>query len=213
MANIVQMGVDQFWAQLQKLQNVLTAVDANLKADKAQLTHLYAIARTEAEPQGSKDRALLQPLIHRNSELRLSYLKPARDKFNAAVSGAAAALKAAGFTPPALTGLGFGPALVIIPVIAVAAVLAGLELANIVSNMTAAQRARTATVAAIIGDHSITPEQKLALLKAQKDQTDAEKKANPPLFDFGSLALPLGIVAAIVLGPQILRMVQGRRTA
>ncbi len=218
MANAVQWTVTQFWGQLQRLSDAINAVSAQLGADKAQLTQLYAKAKATPDPKGAQDRALLQPLIHRNSELRLTYLAPIKAKFREAVSAAAAVLKSAGYTTPQLSGVaepesaGLG-ALPLVPVVAVAAVLVALAAVNIVSNMTAAQRQRTAAIAAVLADKGTTPAEKQALIKSVTDAAKQEAKANPPLFDPSSLVLPLALVAVIVLGPNLLRLLPARRAA
>lgn len=198
MADIVQMGVDQFWSQLQNLQNILGGVKKSLDADRSQLSALYAKARADKTAAGAQHRALLDPLVHNNSDLRITYLKPVQDKFTAAVNGAAAVLKKAGYTAPGLTGMGIAPALIIVPAVAVAAVLLGLEAAKVVSDMTAAQRTRTAAVAKLMADPGTSAAQKAALLAAIQAQTKAEKAANPPLFDPTAFVLPLALVLGVV---------------
>ena len=85
----VQWTLTKFWSQLQRLSDAINAVSAQLGADRAQLMQLYARAKAEPDPKGAQDRALLQPLIHRNSELRLTYLAPIKAKFTEAVSATA----------------------------------------------------------------------------------------------------------------------------
>lgn len=219
MANAaVQWTVTKFWSQLQRLSDAINAVSAQLAADRTQLSQLYSRAKAEPAPRGAQDRALLEPLIHRNSVLRMTYLAPIKSKFTEAVSAAARVLKSAGYTPPGLSGvsdcqLGVLPAVALVPLVAVAAVLVGLEAIAIVNNLTAAQRQRTAAIAAIMADQGTTTEEKKALAKTITEQTKQESKANPPLFDPGAFALPLALVAIIALGPSLLRLLPGRRAA
>lgn len=213
MAGAVQWTVDQFWAQLQALQNQINALSTSLNNDKAQLTDLYAFARREYDPAGAYDRAMLDPLVHHNSVLRLTYLAPVKAKFTEAVNAASSFLKSAGYTTPTLSGLGIVPALVIVPVVAVAAVITALAAVAVVNRMTQAQIARTATVASIFTDTTTTPAQKQALAKSLQDQTKADAAANPPLFDTSWIVPAAAIVAVIVLGPTILNMAKQRRAA
>jgi len=205
-AGVVQWTVDEFWGQLQNLKDQITQADSALNADKARLGALYATARQNYDPMRD---ILLAPLIHRNTELRLNYLKPVKDKFNEAVAAASSVLRSAGYTTPQLSGLGVLP---LVPVIAVTAVLVALAAVAIVWRLTQAQITRTDSMAAIFNDPHTTPDQKLALSKQMTDQVAHEPK--PPLgFDVGALLPLAAIVAVIVLGPQILRMLPQRRAA
>ena len=210
MANPVQWTVDQFWAQLQSVKNQITAVDSSLASNKTQLQAMYTTARTAGDTHGM---AVLNPLIHQNSVLRLSYLKPIKDDFNKAVAAASNALKAAGLTTPQLSGMGVVPALVIVPVICVTLVLGMIAAVKIVNRMTQAQITDTETTKAILTNPNTTPAEKLALADAQKKAAEQRLKDNPPPFDVGALVGPLALVALIVLGPQIMRMLPARRGA
>jgi len=211
MPDVVQWGIDEFWAQLQALNDAITGVHNDLNADKAQLTSLYSQASRDPNPvTRAASQALLQPLIHQNSVLRLSYLQPVKDKFNQAVQAASSVLRSAGYTTPTLSGLGIVP---LVPVIAVSLVVAALAAVVIVHDLTQAQRTRTQAAAQAMA-HATTPQEILALTEAQTAQQRADNQAHPPLgFDFGSLVLPLGLVAAIVLLPSILKMLPKRSTA
>lgn len=213
MAGIVQWGVDKFWEQLQLLRAKIVDVDIMLKADARRLGAMYETARQRFDP--ARD-AYIAPLIHRNTVLRLQYLKPIRAKFESAVSAASSVLKRAGYTTPSLagpSGLGVAPA-VIVPAAAVGAVLLGLSAVAVVNRLTQAQVKATDAIARIFGDPNTTPEQKIALARELERALDAQRKANPPLFDPGVMVLPLAIIAAIVLGPQLLHaFAPGKRVA
>jgi len=212
----VQWSIDQLWTQIQRLAALAKRLRDDLQANKAELTALWSQTRLDKDPRRrAANQALLRPLIHRNSELRLSYLAPITAKFNAAIGIASAALKRAGYTAPSLGGL--GAVFVIAPLAAVTAITVALALAGTAIVLTQAQRNRTAAVRAIIGDSSTTPEQKAALLKAFQDEVAAETKAaaaeRPGGFDFGMLVPLAAIVAAIVLGPPLLQAFGPRRGA
>jgi hypothetical protein len=205
-ANPVQWTVTQFWNQLQNVENQIHAVESALQADKATLTALYSEARKEYDPAGAHDRAYLDPLIHQNSVLRLSYLAPVKSKFNGAVAAASAALKQAGYSTPTLSGLGVLPAVVIVPAIAVAALGVAAAAVLIVNRLTQSQVSRTNTARAIFSDASTTPAQKLALATSFQGEMATEKATMPPLgLDLGWIVPAVALVAVIVLGPQLLR--------
>jgi hypothetical protein len=213
MANPVQWTVTEFWKQLQQLENQIHAVESALRADQATLTALYSQARKQYEPAGAHDRAYLEPLIHHNSVLRLSYLAPVKSKFNEAVAAASAALKRGGYTTPNLSGLGLVPAVIIVPAIAVAALGIAAAAVLVVNRLTEAQINRTATARAIFSDLSTTPAQKLELARAFQQEMESEKKNAPPPpgIDLGWILPTAVVVAVIVLGPQLLRAFGPRR--
>lgn len=213
MSGPAQWTVDQFWTQLQRVETQIKAVDASLQSDKATLTALYSRARQMLDPAGAHDRAYLDPLIHQNTVLRLSYLAPVKTKFNAAVSAASSALRGAGYTTPNLSGLGVVPAVIIVPAVAVAALGVAAAAVLIVNRMTQAQVGRTATARGIFGDTSTTPAQKLALAEAFQREMETEKATSPPPLgvDLGFIVPAIALVALIVLGPQLLRAFGPRR--
>lgn len=200
MAAAVQWTVDQFYGQLRALSNQIAQASGALSADKAKLTALYSAAK---RANNTKSMEALKPLIHNNSVLRLTYLAPVRTKFNEAVNAATATLKRAGITPPGLSGMGIAPA-ILVPAAAVAAVVVALSAVAIVNRMTQAQVTRTNALAALMADAHTTPEQKLALAKQLEAQANAERQANPPLFDPNAFVMPLAILAAIMVGPQLI---------
>src|SRR5882672_5857633 len=103
MAGAVQWTIDQLWGGLQRIENGFKTVKADLDADKARLTQLYNETRSDTNAQRRADnQALLNPLVHQNSVLRLSYLAPIRDKYEQAIKLAQNTLKAAGYTAPDL---------------------------------------------------------------------------------------------------------------
>lgn len=207
MAGAVQWTIDKFWAQLQNLQTQIKQVDAALQADKVRLGSLYSAVRARYDPSADQ---FIAPLIHQNTVLRLTYLKPIKDKFNQAVAAASKLLKSAGYSTPQLGGLGVVP---VVPVVAATLVVGALAAVAIVNRLTESQILRTKAMVAIYGDPSTTPEQKLALSRQMESQIREENKTPPPGggFNLDSLVPLAGIVALIVLGPQILRMLPGRR--
>lgn len=200
MADAVQWTIDQLWAGLQKIEDGFNSITASLAADKAQLTALWSQTKADASPsRAAANQALLQPLIHQNSVLRINYAQPLKDKYNQAVELASNALKSAGYSTPTLSGMGD---LVIAPLAAVTIVVAALALLATVIVLTQAQRQNTANVAKIIGDPSTTPAQKQALL-------DAINKANKSLpppggLDFGWIPWAIGGVLGIMLLPKLI---------
>lgn len=206
MADAAQVTVTAFWNQLQNIQNQIKAVDAKLRADKATLTALYSRARNQSEPDRSRNCAYLDPLIHQNSVLRMSYLAPIKSKFNEAVAAASSALKRAGYTTPNLSGLGIVPAVIIVPAIAVAALGIAAAAVVVVWRMTESQVNRTKTAREIFGDPNTTPKQKLEIAQAFESEMAKEKEtAPPPIFDTGWIIPAVALVALVVLGPQFLR--------
>ena len=209
MAGAVQWTIEQFWGELQNLKGQLDQADAALRADAASLGALYAQLRTRMDPMRD---ILVAPQIHRNTEIRLNYLNPVRAKYVQAVNAAAGALRGAGYTVPALGEVGILPAL---PVVAITAVVVALSAVAICWRMTQAQVNASATVRAVFSDTHTTPAQKAALANSLQAAFEAQKKATPPPpgFDLGALVPLAAIVAAIVLGPQILRMLPAGRRA
>jgi len=209
MANPAQWTVDEFYRALQAVQNQITAADRALAADKSRLATMYDAARRNMDP--ARD-AYLAPLIHQNTVLRLSYLKPVKDDFRKAVNAASGALRSVGLTAPTLSGIGVLPAAVVVPVAAGVFLAACITAIVVVNRLTAAQINRTAAMAAIFSSSSTTPAQKLALAAQLQGAIDADRKASPPPFDPAAFVLPLGIIAAIVLGPKLLGMFGDRRS-
>ena len=203
MANVVQMGVDAFWAQLGNLQAKARAVLADLDTDKAQLQAAYTATRSDPDTRRrAVSQTALQPLIHNNSVLRLRY----RDlvaKFNQAVSAASSALKSAGLTTPQL-----GAVPILVPVVAVTALGVAFAIYQTVRIQTDAQRRATSALLAILNDPNSSPDEKAAAAAAI-----AKTATQKPPDLFASLVPILGIVALIVVGPQLLRTFESRRAA
>ena len=204
MADAVQWTIDQFWAQLQNLKTQIDQVDTGLKANATQLGAMYSTAARNYDPYRD---VMIAPLIHRNTELRITYLAPIKTAFNNAVGAASNALKAAGYTTPTMNGMGV--VFVIAPAAAVTLVVLALAAVAIVWRLTQANITRTGTIAAIFNDTHTTPEQKLALAKANTDamkQEDVNAQHDlpklPGIFDPTQLILPLLLIAAIVLVPK-----------
>lgn len=212
MADVVQWSIDQFWAELQNLENIAVGLKNSLNANKLRLQGLWS--QTTRDPDAArraKNQALLQPLIHQNSVLRVSYLAPIVAKFNQAGNAAAAALRSAGYRVPTLSGL--GAAIIIAPVAAVTIVVAALALAYIADRMTHSLNTSTDAVARVIGDPTTSVAEKDRLLASIKAEQEAVAKNKPAGFDLGDVAPILLGVAAIMVLPTITRLIPSRRAA
>lgn len=201
MAGAVQWSIDKLWSGLQQIRDGFNSVSADLKADQAELTRLWSATKADTNAaRRAANQSLLQPLIHQNSVLRLSYLAPMRDKYNEAVRIASSALKSAGYTTPNLSGLGL--VIAIAPATAVTLVVVALSILATITVATQAQRTNTATVARVIANANLTPQQ-------QKDLLDAINKTNKSLpapagLDFGWLPWAIGGVLAIMVVPKLI---------
>lgn len=218
MANPVQWSIDQFYSALQSVWSLGTKAKSDLAADRTQLMHLWDVTKTQAPDVARAHQAILTPLIHQNSVLRTQYLAPLMDKYKTAVNAGSSALRAAGFTAPTLAGYGMGAIPIIIPAVAIAAIIVALSAASIIANLTDAQRKNTATAAAIIGDASLTPAQRAselaALATSAKAVSEAATKNNPfGGFNLGDVVPILALVAAILIVPKVLPLIPRRRAA
>jgi hypothetical protein len=212
-ANVVQMTVDAFHRELDKLETAARAEAQGLEAQKLALQNAYSAARTSGSVA---TRRFLEPLIHRNSQLRLRY-RDAVAKFNALVNGARSLLAKVGVkVPDELTqGLGVAPALLIAIPATLAILLAGAwaVIREVNSGRRAVDEALKSEgprLLAIANDPTRTPEERAQALSAY---TTIIKKANQGGFNFGDLTPILLAVGAIVLLPPILEMVNRRRAA
>jgi hypothetical protein len=92
-----------------------------------------------------------------------------------------------------------------------------LSAVSIITNLTAAQRRNTESVAAIINDQSLTPAQRTSELEAIAAQTKADAEAAEKGNPFGGLTgalVPIAaIVALAVFGPTLAKLIPGRRAA
>jgi hypothetical protein len=211
MANVAQMAVDAFWAQLTRLEALAGRLRADLAADKLELQNAYTAARANPDPeQGAAAMAALNPLIHNNSALRMRF-NELNAAFTNAVNGASAVLKRAGLSTPALSTLsGLGQAQLLVPVVAVAALATAFVIYQSVRTATDSQRRATAAMLDILRDPSSSPADKAAAAAALR-RAASIPPVNP--FDLGAL-VPIGvIVLAIVVGPQLLRQFGPRRAA
>jgi hypothetical protein len=208
MANVVQMGVDAFWAQLQAVENRAKRVIADLNVDKARLQAAYTSTKNDPDTRRrAQNQAALQPLIHNNSVLRLRYRELVA-KFNATVQAASDILKRAGLSTPGLSGceqLGVAP--LVIGGVAVAGLAAMLLILKAIETATQSQRQRTDALIRCMEDPSLTPE--------ARERCAAALRADTPkgLLDLSGMVPALAIVALIVLGPQLMRTIGARRAA
>jgi len=217
MADVVQWGIDEFYAQLQNLENIAAGLKNRANANRLDLMHLWDATKTQPEPTRTKNQQLLNPLIHQNSVLRTQYLAPITAKFNEAVNAASAVIRQAGYQAPAtLSGLGIAPVLIIVPTVAITAVVVALAWASVASKQLDVQNKNTQNVAAIINDHTLTPAQRTAELAAltsnQQAAAAAAKAAGapPPGFDLTQLTPILIGIAAILVLPSLLPLIHPR---
>jgi hypothetical protein len=111
---------DLFWSQIQWVANQGRQIKSRLDAQKLDLQRTYTAARNANDEE---KKAKLEPLIHRNSELRVQYMNLAT-KFNDIVEKARYWLGQHGIDePPTLAGLGALPALPVIWVVALIGVI------------------------------------------------------------------------------------------
>lgn len=205
MPDLAQMTVDAFWSKVSDLERSAKAESQALEAQKLRLQNAYGAARRDPDPaRSAANRALLEPLIHRNSGLRLKY-RELVGKFNQAVGAARTFLERAGLRVP--TELG---ALPVVPIVAVAALGAALTILAIIATQRRSLDRAIDNAIRVASDPYATPEQREAARRALEVAARTTPKGP---FDFSSLVPVLGILALILLGPQLLRAFGGRRAA
>lgn len=117
MASLPQWTADKFWSQIQWVAAQGREQKARLDQQKLDLQHAYSDARAAND---TKTMSSLEPLIHRNSELRIRW-NDLRTGFNDVVGKARSFLAEHGIEePPTLAQL----QLIIVPVLWVAALIA-----------------------------------------------------------------------------------------
>lgn len=219
MADVAQWSIDQFYSAIQSVWALANKAKSDLGANRTTLMRLWDVTKTQAPDVAKKHQAVLTPLIHNNSVLRTQYLAPLMDKYKSAVNAGSGALRQAGFTAPTLAGppatLGFIP---VVPLVAIAAIIVALSAASILNGWIATQRKNTDTAAAIIGDKTLTPEQRVAEVKALTDNLKAAATAaaaQNPLkgFSLDSVVPVLGLIAAILIVPKLLPLLPRRGNA
>lgn len=203
MAGVVQMSVDAFWGQLQRLKDRCRAVQADLNIDKTTLTRLWSQTKTDPDPtRRAANQALLTPVIHNNSILRMRMVDVVA-KFNAVVAAASGVLKKAGYTPPTLQVV---PAVVLVPVVAVTLLGVAIAAVAVVELATRGQRNMTAAIAQVMTDPHLTAAERERLLAEAQHAADAAKPPDP-FGDLSKVLVPaLGLVALIVVAPSLLSM-------
>jgi hypothetical protein len=121
MADVAQWTADQFWKQLEWVAAKGRSQKAQLAAQKLALQTAYTAARNAGD---QATMTALEPLIHKNSELRVRYQDLA-SAYNDIVEKARAWLGEHGIQePPVLAGLGVLPAAAIVPALWVAGLVA-----------------------------------------------------------------------------------------
>jgi hypothetical protein len=210
MAGVAQMTVEAAYHELQKLSDAARAEVSALNAQKLELQARYTQARNSNNAAAMK---FLQPLIHKNSQLRLQF----RDlvaKFNGIVAGLSGLLRRAGVTVPQLSGLGAGPLTALVPV------AWGLGIVAAWSILWRITGGRKAIANALESDGP-----RLLAIASDPTRSEAERKAALEAYkklmdeagvDFMSqlkdVLVPIAfVIAAIVLGPPLLQAFKGRR--
>lgn len=213
MANVLQMAVNDFWNSVMDLQAKAEHQQLIMNESRQKLIAAYSAARRDPDPASARSRmAALDPVVHQNSQIRMKY-RDLVSAFNQAVAGAKTLIQKTGLTVPnQLSGLGIIPALILVPVVAVAALGVGWEIYLWIESANRANVAATDAAIAISNDPDATPEQRAAARDAI-----TKRAAQPPppggFFDISGLVPLAGIVALIVLGPQLLAMVPKRKAA
>ncbi len=210
MANVVQWSVDQLYREIQSMDAAGRQAIVDLSTQKLELQNAYTAARN-AGNQVAMD--FLKPLISKNSALRIK-AGEFKAQFNNLVNQASSVLRGAGFTVPNnISGMGFGPALIIVPaaVIATALIVWGIihELdsgKNAINQALTQDGPRLLTIAA---NPNATADERKAATDAYKKLLDDAGIANSS--DWMTMVVPaLGLVALIALGPTILKMLPSR---
>jgi hypothetical protein len=210
MANIAQMAVNEFWASLKSLESVAKVEGAALEANRLKLIGASSAARKDpVKARSAQRQAALAPLIHRNSELRMQY-RDLVGRFNSAVKSAAGVIRKVGLAAPdTLSGLGIAPAVILVPIVAVAALGTAWAIAYSIQESRRNLDKATDLAIRVAGDPSATPEQRAAAMKILANAKETAPKG-PLGLDLESLTVPLLIVAAILLVP---KMLPARRAA
>lgn len=206
MANVVQMGVDAFWRSLQDLEAKAHAEKARLEADRLRLQHAYTATRQEANAVRARDhRAMLDPLIHANSENRLRYSSLVL-AFNRAVNGAAGALRSMGLAAPNLSGLS-GPEVILVPVVAVAALGTAWAIYATVHEQNASQGRLIDAALNVMNNPNSTPEERQQAVGVIANESKKKPPGSDPL-GLSNLVPVLGLLALIVVVPPLLNRVR-----
>lgn len=201
------MGVDAFRASLESLSVAAKQERARLNADKMRLQAAYSSTRRDTNAaRASANQALLQPLIHKNSELRLRYADLVRN-FNAAVTKAAAVLKSAGLTFQPLSGM--GAAVIVVPVVAIAALGTAWAIYAIVHEQAGAQSRMIDVATATINNPNATEAERRAAWDILNKEAGKPDPGHDPL-GLASLAPLMLLAAVIVIVPPL---IQARRGA
>jgi len=204
---ITQMGVTEFWKSLQALETYGKAEKAGLDSDKLRLQNAYSATRKDTNAARAKaNQAILQPLIHKNSELRLMYADLI-GKFNQAVNSASDVLKKAGLKAPALSGLGeVATGTIVVGVVAVSLLGAAWAVAYSLHEQRAAQTSLISAALRVYNDPNATDAERAAA-------ADTINKAGqkPPgvgdAFGFDKLMPIVGLLAAALIIPAVLQHV------
>jgi hypothetical protein len=194
--NFVQMAMDEFWAQIQKLETASTNLKSDLEADRLKLMALWSATKRDPDrSRSAQNQAVLAPAIHNNSALRLRYRDLAA-AFNKALGFTREAMVKAGYQPP--TNLaGLGAVQLIVPAVAAAALATAFLIYQSIRTATDAQRRATATLAKLVEDPTTSAQERAAAVAALG-------KSAQPTDLMGQIVPVLAILAALVVLPSVL---------
>lgn len=216
MANAAQWTVDQLLSQVDDLQAQFQTQFAAIGANNASVTDLYSQADGIEDPQmKAAVKANLQGIANRQVALQNDF-NTAYSIFRNSYNAVASFLRSVGMNAPPITGLsGLGQVQLLVP----AAIVGGVLLAaawvavNAANNATQQKHlANQQELLDMVKSGQITVAQYLAMSAADTAAMDKLKKPNPS--DWTQMVVPaLGLLALIILGPQLLKLVPSRRTA
>jgi hypothetical protein len=219
MANPVQWTIDQVYSGIQVIYDLLTKAMSDLDANRTELTHLWTATKSEPAALAAVHQKALAPLIHQNSVIRLTYVRPVIDKYKEIVSKGSKLLESKGYHARTLadaprTGLGlFG----VDDLVVLGGLLAVCTTAVIVvQRLTQAQINATETQKKIMSDSRTSVEQKLALSEAAAaaaKQAAEDAAKGFPLPKWEELVPILGLVALLVFAPTIKALLPRREAA
>lgn len=204
---VVQMGVTEFWKSLQALETYGKAEKSALDKDKLRLQNAYSATRKDTNAtRGKANQAILNPLIHKNSQLRLMYADLIA-KFNQAVNSASDTLKKAGLNAPVLNGLGeVTTAVVVVSIVAVSALGAAWAVAYSLHEQRATATKAIDAALTVYNDPNATPAQRAAAANTINKQAAAAAAPQDP-FGLSNLLPIAGLLAlALIVPPLLSRM-------
>lgn len=213
----VQWGADQLVRVLKSLEEKARLERVHISENNARLMALDTLSKGIADPAR---RAAVQAQVKRGVRRQETIVRAYRtfvQKFTDVSQRARAFLDQHGLTSSSgLAGLGIAPALILVPVVVVGAVLVANAMVSWLEKANAAQNGAIQIEEQAAHNYTqgkITREQYLEIAA----HADALYKAKGPLTDpfglssFTEALIPIGIIAVLlVLGPQLLRLLSPR---